>query len=60
MNPELGLAWFRVAIFITLVSGFVIPFEPRDSAEFVISVASFVVGLIFIAIVVVITKRANR
>jgi NADH:ubiquinone oxidoreductase subunit 4 (subunit M) len=58
MNPELGQAWFRVAIFITLVSGILILVEPRDSAEFVISVASFVVGLIFIGIVVIAARRS--
>lgn len=58
MGPELGQAWFRIALFITLVSGGLILIEPRDSAEFVISVASFVVGLIFIGIIVVITRRS--
>jgi NADH:ubiquinone oxidoreductase subunit 4 (subunit M) len=60
MNPELGQAWFRIALFITLVSGILIFIEPRDSAEFVISVASFVVGLIFIGIIVVVTRRSIR
>ncbi len=60
MNPELGLAWFRIALFITLVSATLIPFQPRDSAEFVISVASFAIGLIFIALIVVIVRRASR
>ena len=60
MGPELGQAWFRIAIFITFVSGILIFIEPRDSAEFVISVASFVVGLIFIGIVVITTRRSIR
>ena len=60
MNPELGQAWFRVAIFVTLVSAILILFEPRDSAEFVISVASFAVGLVFIAIVALVIRRSNR
>ena len=59
MNPELGLAWFRVAIFITLVSGLFALIEPRDSAEFIVSVASFVIGLVFILIIVVMIKRSN-
>jgi predicted Na+-dependent transporter len=60
MSPDIGQAWFRIAIFITLVSAILIPIEPRDSAEFVISVASFVVGLIFIGIVVIATRRSIR
>jgi predicted Na+-dependent transporter len=58
MSPELGQAWFRVAVFITVVSALLIPFQSRDSAEFVISVASLIVGLIFIGIVVIITRRS--
>jgi hypothetical protein len=57
MGPELGQAWFRVAIFITLVSAILIPLEPRDSAEFVVAVMSFVIGLIFIAVVAIVARR---
>ncbi len=59
MNSELGLAWFRIAIFITIVSGVLALIEPRDSAEFVISVASFVIGLLFILLIAVIVKRST-
>jgi hypothetical protein len=59
MNPELGLAWFRVAIFITAVSAILALIEPRDSAEFIVSVASFVIGLVFILIIVIAIKRSN-
>lgn len=60
MSPELGQAWFRIAIFITFVSGILIFIEPRDSAEFVISVASFIVGIIFISVIVIVTRRSIR
>ncbi|MBI5032224.1 MAG: hypothetical protein HZB51_16965 [Chloroflexi bacterium] len=59
MNPELGLGWFRIAVFITGVSGILALIEPPDSAEFVISVASFGMGLLFIFIIVVIVKRSS-
>lgn len=59
MNPELGQAWFRVAIFITLISAVLILFEPRDSAEFVVSFFTLVIGLVFVGIVVILTKRAH-
>lgn len=58
MSSDIGQAWFRIAIFITVVSGILILIEPRDSAEFVISVLSFVIGLIFIGIVVIATRRS--
>jgi len=57
MNSELGLAWFRVAIFITLVSGALLFFLTPGTAEFIISVASLVVGLGFIALIALIVKR---
>jgi len=59
MNPQLSLAWFRVAIFITIVSGILALIEPHDSAEFVVSVTSFVIGLLFVGIIVTILKRSN-
>ena len=59
MSPELAQAWFRVAIFITIISGILIFFEPRDSAEFVVSVMSFIVGLIFIAVIAIAVKRSK-
>ena len=60
MSPELTQIWFRVAVFITLASAVLIPLQARDSAEFVIAVTSFFIGLLFIAILVVTVRRANR
>ena len=57
MNPELGLAWFRVAIFITLVSGVLLLFLTPGTAEFIISVASLAVGVAFIAFIAFFAKR---
>jgi hypothetical protein len=59
MNPQLGQAWFRVAVFITLLSAILVVIEPRDGAEFVISVASLVIGLVFVALIVILTRRTN-
>ncbi len=60
MTPEVGRAWFQIAIFILLVSGILIFVTARDSAEFVISVASFAIGLVLLAIVVIMVRRSNR
>lgn len=60
MNPELGLAWFRIAIFFTLTSGALVFFVTPGTAEFVITVASFIIGLIFIAIIALIVRGSNR
>jgi hypothetical protein len=57
MNSELGLAWFRIAIFVTLVSGAMLFFLTPGTAEFIISVASVVVGLGFIALIAFFVRR---
>ncbi len=60
MSPEALHAWFRIAVFITVVSAVLVFFQRPGTAEYVISVASLVVGLGFIAIIVVLVWRANR
>jgi hypothetical protein len=60
MNPELGQTWFRVAVFITLVSVALLFFEKPGTAEFVITVATLVIGLVFVGILVFVAWRANR
>ncbi len=60
MNPELGLAWFRIAIFFTVTSGAFLFFVTPGTAEFVITVASFIIGLVFIVVIAFIVRRSNR
>ena len=59
MNPELGLAWFRIALFFTLVSGVLLFFQTPGTAEFVITVASFIIGLVFVALVAMFVRRSR-
>jgi len=60
MNPEVGKTWFQAAVFIALVSAALLLFEQPGTAEFVITVTTLVIGLVFIGIIVLIVKRANR
>ena len=60
MNPEAAQVWFRVAIFITLVSAALLFCKKPDTAEFVITVTSLVIGLMFIAIVVYVVRRGSH
>lgn len=60
MNPELGLAWFRVALFFTLTSGVLLFFEQPSTAEFVITVTSFIIGLFMLAVITIVIKRASH
>ena len=59
MDP-LGLqAAFRVAILILVVALAMLPFQPPNSAEFVVTVMAAVVGLIFVGIVAMIARLSG-
>ncbi len=60
MTPEVGKAWFQIALFIILVSGILVFVTPRESAEFVISVTSLIIGLLLLAIVIIMVRRSNQ
>ncbi len=60
MSPELGQAWFRVAVFIALISGVLVPFQSPGSPGFVISVTALVIGLMFMALVAFVVWRSNH
>lgn len=52
MDPQLLRAGLRIAIFVTATAAVLLLFEPRDSAEFVVSVLALAVGLTFVLLVV--------
>ncbi len=60
MTPEVGKAWFQIALFIIIVSCFLVFATARDSAEFVISVTSLIIGLLLLAIVIIMVRRSNQ
>lgn len=60
MGPEAGQAWFRVAVMITLVAAVLLFVTERGSAEFVVSALTLGIGLLFIAVIVILIRRANR
>ena len=60
MNPQLGKAWFQVASFITVVSAILLFFEKPGTAEFVVTVLSLIIGVIFLALVIVMVKFFSR
>jgi hypothetical protein len=59
MSPDAGQAWFRLGFFITIVSLVILPFQRRDSAEFVVATISLVIGLLIIGIIVLIIKLSR-
>jgi cytosine/uracil/thiamine/allantoin permease len=60
MSPQLGKAAFVIAVFITVTSLVMLPFQPRNSAEFVVTVLSAIIGGIMLAIIAVLTRLARR
>jgi hypothetical protein len=59
MAPDAGKAAFTLAVFITLVALLILPFQPRESAEFVVTVMALAVGLVFLLAVIVVVRRSR-
>ncbi len=53
MDPQILRAGFRIAVLVAGVALILLIFEPRDSAEFVVSAMALVMGLIFMSLVAV-------
>jgi amino acid transporter len=59
MDPMGLQAAFRVAILILIVALVMLPFQPTNSAEFVVTVMAAVVGLMFVGIVGVVARLSG-
>jgi hypothetical protein len=52
-------AAFRIAVLILIVALAMLPFQPPNSAEFVVTVMAAVVGLIFVGVVAVFARLSG-
>lgn len=59
MDPQILRAGFRLAVFVTSVALLLVFFEPRDSAEFVVSVMVLVLGVLFVALVAILVRYST-
>jgi len=59
VDPQILRAGFRIALLIAGVALFLLVFEPRDSAEFVVSAMALVIGLTFMALVAVLVSYST-
>jgi hypothetical protein len=59
MDPIALQAAFRVAILILLAALVMLPFQPANSAEFVVTVLSAIVGLVFVGLVVLLARLSG-
>lgn len=60
MSPEAGKAALSIAMFIVVGSGGLLLIQPPGSAEFVVTVMSLVVGLIFAAVAALVIRRGLK
>ena len=59
MDPMGLQAALRVALLILIVALAMLPFQPTNSAEFVVTVLAAIVGLIFVGLVAVIARLSG-
>jgi hypothetical protein len=59
MDPIALQAAFRVAMLILLAALVMLPFQPANSAEFVVTVLSAIVGLVFVGLVVLLARLSG-
>ena len=60
MSPDLLKAFFRAGIFVAGTAVFLLFIVQRDSAEFVITVVSLVIGLVLMLLVGLAIWHTNR
>jgi hypothetical protein len=56
VDPIALQAAFRVALLILIAAVVMLPFQPPNSAEFVVTVLAGIVGLLFVGLVVVLAR----
>lgn len=59
MDPIALQAAFRVAVLILIVAVAMLPFQPPNSAEFVVTVLAAIVGLVFVGLVAVLARLSG-
>jgi len=59
VDPIAFQAALRVAVLILIVAVAMLPFQPPNSAEFVVTVLAAVVGLIFVVLVAMVVRLST-
>jgi uncharacterized membrane protein len=60
VSSGLGQAAFRVGFFLVFVAGGLLLFLERGTAEHAITVITFLIGLAFLAVVIVLVRLGQR
>lgn len=59
MDPQLLRGGFRIGFFVAAVALITLPFQPRDSAEFVVTVLAAIIGGALALGIAVLARSAN-
>ncbi len=59
MDPQLLRGGFRIAFLILAAALVMLPFQPRDSAEFVVTVLAAIVGGVFVLGIALLARASN-
>lgn len=59
MDPEILRPAFRIAVLIAGLAIVTLPLQPRDSAEFVVTVLAAIVGLVFAIGIALLARAAH-
>jgi hypothetical protein len=60
IDPQIGRAAFRLAIFVTGVALVLLLFEERGSAEFYVSLVTVFIGLVAMGVIAFVVRRFRR
>jgi hypothetical protein len=60
MDPAIGQAGLRIALFLILVAGGMLFFLEPGTAEFSITVVTLVIGLLFAGVVIALVRIVGR
>ncbi len=59
MDPELLRGAFRIGFLVTVLALITLPFQPPESAEFVVTVVALLIGMFFAGLVVLVARLSS-
>ena len=59
MDPQILRGGFRIGVVVLGLALMMLPFQPRDSAEFVVSILAAIVGGTFVLGIALLARKAN-
>lgn len=60
MSSDLGQAAFRIGFFVVFVTSLLLLFLERGSAEQLITIFTLVIGLVFLAVIIIVVRLGQR